>query len=164
MHTQNKPITPQSTYWATLLQHLVNGSCIHIRNIQSYGSVLCPMILALTSILWIAVQGRRKQLQSGHDQAMAPGVGVCQCWRYGAKRRANLVSARRACVARGVWGHAPPGKFYNFPTPEVLSEAISEVFIYAASCWQISVHQVVTRGLKVWEDSKVSESLLTHCC
>ena len=57
-------------------------------------------------------------------------------------------SAAQIYLAKGVWGHAPPGKFDNFSTPEVLSEAISEVFIYAASCWQISVHQVVTRGLK----------------
>ena len=134
-------------------------------------SALHVLSLRLTPIHLCSILPSLGRMVSGPSEAVAEWSGhgtrgwcTCQCRRCGVKHRTNLFCARRACVARGVWGHAPPWKFDNFSTPEVLSEAISEVFIYAASCWQISVHQVVTRGLKFWEDSKVSESLLTHCC
>ena len=36
----------------------------------------------------------------------------------------NVRGARRSASARGVWGHAPPGKFLIFGPSEIVSSAI----------------------------------------
>ena len=38
-----------------------------------------------------------------------------------------ILDARVSAPARGVWGHAPPGNFFDFRPSEIVSEALFEV-------------------------------------
>ena len=38
-----------------------------------------------------------------------------------------ILDARVSAPARGVWGHAPPGIFFDFRPSEIVSEALFEV-------------------------------------